>query len=61
MTSTAAGVVVDLPVAQWHAEVIARVADGQRFAGVYCTHRGDTAQLHALQWARRGRIACAPA
>jgi formate hydrogenlyase subunit 5 len=48
MTSTAAGVVVDLPVAQWHAQVIARVADGQRFAGAYCTHRGDTAQLHAL-------------
>ena len=48
MTSTAAGVVVDLPVAQWHAEVIARVALGQRFAGAYCTHRGDTAQLHAL-------------
>ena len=48
MTSMAAGVVVDLPVAEWRAQVVARVAQGQRFAGVYCTHRGDTAHLHAL-------------
>ena len=61
MTSTAAGVVLDLPVAQWHAQVIAGVADGQRFAGAYCTHRGDTAQLHALLVGAAGWIACAPA
>lgn len=48
MTSTAAGVVVDLPIPQWRLQVVARVAQGQRFAGVYCTHRGHTAQLHAL-------------
>jgi len=48
MTSTAAGVVVDLPVPEWRSQVVTRVAQGQRFAGVYCTHRADTAQLHAL-------------
>ena len=48
MTSTTTGGVVDLPMPQWRASVVARVVEGQRFAGVYCTHRGDTAQLHAL-------------
>jgi len=48
MTSTAAGVLVDLPVSRWRSQVVARVAEGQRFAGVYCSHRGDTARLHAL-------------
>jgi Ni,Fe-hydrogenase III large subunit len=54
MTSTAAGAVVDLPVPRWRSQVVARVAEGQRFGGVYCSHRGDAAQLHALLVTDRG-------
>jgi len=48
MNVTAATHVVDLPLQQWHAEIVRRVAEGQRFAGVYSTHRGNAAQLQAL-------------
>ncbi|MBS4726854.1 NADH-quinone oxidoreductase subunit C [Mycobacterium sp. SM1] len=44
--------VADLPLEQWHARVAARVAAGERFAGVYASHHGDTATLHALLVAR---------
>lgn len=52
MTTEVATSVADLPLDQWHAQVAARVAGGDRFAGVYGSHRGDTAQLHALLVAR---------
>jgi formate hydrogenlyase subunit 5 len=48
MNTSTATTVIDLPLDQWHTGVAKHVADGDRFAGVYCTHRGDTAQLRAL-------------
>jgi formate hydrogenlyase subunit 5 len=48
MMPAASTAVVDLPLGQWHAQVTEGVAAGDRFAGVYCTHHGDAAQLHAL-------------
>jgi formate hydrogenlyase subunit 5 len=40
--------VVDLSLHVWRTQVADRVAAGERFAGVYGTHRGDAVQLHAL-------------
>ncbi|OHV05177.1 NADH-quinone oxidoreductase subunit C [Mycobacterium talmoniae] len=48
MTAATPTAVVDLPLDQWHAQLGERVAAGDRFAGVYSSHRGDGAQLHAL-------------
>ncbi|QZA06328.1 NADH-quinone oxidoreductase subunit C [Mycolicibacter heraklionensis] len=48
MTAAATTTVIDLPLDRWHAEVSARVGSGDRFAGVYASHSGDTVLLHAL-------------
>jgi formate hydrogenlyase subunit 5 len=48
MKTVTATTVIDVPLDQWHTRVAKHVGDGDRFAGVYCTHRGDEAQLHAL-------------
>lgn len=48
MSAAAATAVVDLPLEQWRAQTMGRVAGGERFAGVYAAHRDDAAQLHAL-------------
>lgn len=40
--------VADLELNEWRAQIIERVTAGERFAGLYATHRGDAAQLHAL-------------
>jgi formate hydrogenlyase subunit 5 len=48
MTTAETTAIADLRLDDWHAQVGARVAAGDRFAGVYSTHRGDAAQLHAL-------------
>jgi formate hydrogenlyase subunit 5 len=47
---TAAGLttIADLPLGQWRDQITARVADGERFAGVYASHVGDSAYLHGL-------------
>jgi formate hydrogenlyase subunit 5 len=52
MTTEVATTVADLPLDQWHDQVAARVAGGDRFAGVFGSHHGDTATLHALLVAR---------
>jgi formate hydrogenlyase subunit 5 len=43
-----------LPVNQWRAEILARLAQGARFAGMYCTHGRGDAQLRALLVTRTG-------
>jgi formate hydrogenlyase subunit 5 len=48
MTTAENTVTIDLPLDEWHAHVVERVTAGDRFAGVYASHRGDAAQLHAL-------------
>jgi len=48
MTSATATDVVDLSLERWRADVIAHVAAGYRFAGLYAAHDAETAQLHAL-------------
>jgi len=48
MTAAALTMVVDLPADQWRERITARVADGDRFAGVFGSHRGDDAYLHGL-------------
>lgn len=48
MTAAAETRVLDVPLSRWHREVAERYHAGERFAGMYCTHRGDTAVLHAL-------------
>jgi formate hydrogenlyase subunit 5 len=52
MTTEVATTVADLPLDQWHDQVAARVAGGDRFAGIFGSHHGDTATLHALLVAR---------
>ncbi|OCB56086.1 NADH-quinone oxidoreductase subunit D [Mycobacterium malmoense] len=39
---------VDLPLDQWRAQVVEHVGNGYRFAGVYSSHHGEAATLHAL-------------
>jgi formate hydrogenlyase subunit 5 len=48
MTAAALTMVVDLPLDQWRDRITGRVAGGDRFAGVYGSHTGDAAYLHAL-------------
>jgi len=48
MTAAALTMVVDLPLDQWRDRIIACVAGGDRFAGVYGSHSGDAAYLHGL-------------
>jgi formate hydrogenlyase subunit 5 len=48
MTAAALTMVVDLPLDQWRDRITARVAAGDRFAGVYGSHSGDAAYLHGL-------------
>lgn len=48
MISTTTTDAVDLPLERWRQDVIAHVAAGYRFAGVYAAHDMETAQLHAL-------------
>jgi formate hydrogenlyase subunit 5 len=40
--------VVDLGFDQWRQQLATRVAGGDRFAGVYASHNGEAARLHAL-------------
>lgn len=58
MTAAATTTVIDLPLDRWHAEVSARVGSGDRFAGVYASHSGDTVLLHALVVGGRWSAAC---
>jgi len=48
MSAAALTMVVDLPAEQWRERITARVAEGDRFAGVFGSHRGDDAYLHGL-------------
>ncbi len=48
MNTTTTTTVIDLVLDEWRTRVVDLVARGERFAGVYSTHRGDVAQLHAL-------------
>lgn len=48
MTAAALTMVVDLPLDQWRDRITGRVGGGDRFAGVYGSHRGDAAYLHGL-------------
>ncbi|EUA76420.1 respiratory-chain NADH dehydrogenase, 30 Kd subunit [Mycobacterium xenopi 4042] len=57
MNTTTTATVVDLSLAEWRTRIVDLVAQGERFAGVYSTHRGDAAQLHALL-VGAGSVAC---
>jgi formate hydrogenlyase subunit 5 len=48
MTAAAMTTVVDLPLQQWRDQITARVAAGDRFAGVYGSHSGDATHLQGL-------------
>jgi formate hydrogenlyase subunit 5 len=48
MSSAPATDSVDLPLDRWRADVVEHVTGGYRFAGVYASHDGEAAQLHAL-------------
>ena len=48
MSTATATTIADVPLDDWRAQVRAHVAGGDRFAGVYSTHHGDAAQLHAM-------------
>lgn len=48
MSTAPTTTVVDLSLDEWRSGLAHRVAAGQRFAGVYSTHRGNAVQLHAL-------------
>lgn len=52
--TTAATTELRLALPQWRAEVLARLGNGARFGGMYCTHLGDNAQLRALLVTRTG-------
>jgi formate hydrogenlyase subunit 5 len=52
--TTAATTELALPLDDWRTEVLSRLAGGARFAGMYCTHHGDDAQLRALLVTRSG-------
>ena len=46
--TTAASTELQLPLPEWRAEILARLADGARFGGIYTTHRGDGAHVRVL-------------
>jgi len=48
MTAAAMTTVADLPMEQWRDRITGRVGGGDRFAGLYGSHRGDAAYLHGL-------------
>jgi formate hydrogenlyase subunit 5 len=48
MTAAEMTTVADLPLDQWRDQITARVAGGDRFAGIYGSHSGDAAHLHGL-------------
>ena len=48
MSAAALTMVVDLPLDQWCDRITGRIAEGDRFAGVYGSHRGDAAYVHGL-------------
>jgi formate hydrogenlyase subunit 5 len=52
--TTAATTELHLGISEWRTEVLARLRSGARFGGMYCTHRGEDAQLRALLVTRSG-------